>query len=59
LYLKPNLVEAMEKRATIHFQRNEFEECLIECEEILKLKKSTEITDLMKKAKKETSTQKR
>jgi tetratricopeptide (TPR) repeat protein len=55
LNLNPNLVEAMEKRAMIHFKRNEFEECLIECEEILKLKHSSEIFELKKKAKKEIS----
>lgn len=50
LYLNPNLIEAMEKRAMIHFNRNEFEECLIECEEFLKKKHSPVIIELKKNA---------
>lgn len=45
----------MEKRAIIHFKRKEFEECVIECEEILEIKKSAEIITLMENAKKEIS----
>lgn len=41
----------MEKRAMIHFKREEFEECVIECEAILNLKDSSDITELKEKAK--------
>lgn len=51
LLFNENLVEAMEKRAIIHFKRKEFEECVIECEEILKFNESAEISKLMKSAK--------
>lgn len=45
-------VEAMEKRAMIHFTRKEFECCVIECEEIQRLRSSDEIKKLMEEAKK-------
>lgn len=45
-------VEAMENRAKIHFTRNEFECCVIECEEIQRLRSSDEIKKLMEEAKK-------
>lgn len=44
-------MEAMKKRADIHFKREEFEECVIECEEILKINKTHEVTELKQKAK--------
>lgn len=43
-------VAAMKHRALIHFERNEFEECEIECEEILKISKLLDIEALQKKA---------
>jgi DnaJ homolog subfamily C member 7 len=55
LKLNPNLIEAMEKRALIHFKREEFEECVIECEEVLKKKDSPEMLQLKRDAEKEIS----
>lgn len=43
---------AMEHRAQIHFKKGEFEECVIECEQILKTKSSDEIELLKQNAKK-------
>lgn len=45
------VVDAMEKRALIHFQRNEFEFCAIEREEIQRLRPSEENLKLLKAAK--------
>lgn len=55
LVANPELVEAMKKRAHIHFKRNEFEECVIECEEILKKKTLPSIVKLKKDAEKKIS----
>lgn len=52
LKLNHGHIEAMEKRAEIHFKRDEFEECVIECEEILKKKPSSDIKTLKLKAEK-------
>lgn len=40
----------MTRRAEIHFQRNEYEECEIECEEILAIRDSPEIQALKQQA---------
>lgn len=40
-------IDAMEKRAEIHFNKQEFEECVIECTEILKIGPSNDIKLLM------------
>lgn len=40
----------MTRRAEIHFQRNEFEECEIECEEILAIRDCPEIQALKQHA---------
>lgn len=45
-----NNVGAMEKRAFIHFEKKEYEDCIIECEEIIKIQSIPQIIDLMKKA---------
>lgn len=50
LLVNGNLIDAMEKRAFIHFKLNEFDECVIECEEILKVKNSPEIRNLKAEA---------
>lgn len=41
----------MEKRAKIHFLREEFEECVIECEEILRFGPFPKVKALKEKAK--------
>jgi Tfp pilus assembly protein PilF len=46
LQMNSDLVEAMEKRAKIHFKREEYDECVIECDEILSRKSSPSITKL-------------
>ena len=51
--LNSNHVEAMEKRAEIHYKRREFEDCVIECEEILKKKNVSSIQTLKLKAEKD------
>lgn len=56
LKLNPKLLEAMEKRAEIHFKREEFEECAIECDAYLKISKKTEILQLKRDAEKRIST---
>lgn len=48
-----NNVEALTKRAFIHYELDEFEECVIECEEIIKNMSSPDVIELMKKGKKE------
>lgn len=48
-----NDIEAMTKRAHIHFLRKEYEYCIIECEEIIKTQTSSEIEVLKESAKKE------
>jgi preprotein translocase subunit Sec63 len=48
--MKPDMIEAMEKRAEIHFKKEEFEECIVECEEILSKKPSPSIEKLKKEA---------
>lgn len=45
------MVEAIRMRACIQFDRKQYEECIIECEELLKLRKIDEIETLMKNAK--------
>lgn len=43
---------AMEHRALIHFEKEEYEECVIECEEILKTSTSKDVELLKQRAKK-------
>lgn len=45
-------VEAMKKRAEIHFKRGEFEDCEIECEEILQYCQDETTEELKNEAKK-------
>lgn len=46
LLLDDELVEAMENRASIHFRQKEYSDCVIECEEILKIKQSERFVKL-------------
>lgn len=46
-------LEAMKKRAFIHFNRDEIECCLIECEEILKFGDFNDVIELKENAKNE------
>lgn len=41
------LIEALSQRAFTHFKLNEFEDCIIDCEEYLKLKGSSDIQKLL------------
>lgn len=51
LRLNPNCVGALAERAKLHFTLQDFGDCIIDCDEILKLKASTEIQKLLKDAK--------
>lgn len=47
LQVDPKNIDAMERRAEIHFAKQEFEECVIECAEILRIRQSNDIKLLM------------
>lgn len=50
LRLDEDYVEALTERAKIHFALKEFEDCIIDCDELLKLKSSSDTRKLMKDA---------
>lgn len=50
LKVDPNHVEALMMRARTHFALREFDECIIDCQELLKLQPSQEQRNLIKTA---------
>lgn len=50
LKINPNHVDALLKRARTHFALREFDECIIDCEELSKLQPSQEQRNLIKLA---------
>lgn len=50
LMIDKNNVDAMENRAIIHNMKGEYEECVIECQELLKIKISDKILQLLESA---------
>jgi tetratricopeptide (TPR) repeat protein len=51
LQLDESLTEALSKRALTHFMLHEYEDCIIDCEEFLKVEDSRNILKLMEDAK--------
>lgn len=51
LHLNDKHFESMERRASIHFLKGEFMECVIECEEIPEDLRKVETQNLLRKAK--------